>query len=128
MPFSPNLDLSWFQCKPKDEDIRPFCDDFVNEVSFSNPTLTLKRTDGTELSVDLTGLTSTYTDVFNYTSGVTHNITHNLNNLYPVVTVWDNNNIVITTSGIATIQSIDSNNVGVTLNATLSNIKITFVG
>ena len=100
-------------------------DVFVTGGTYSAGTLTLLNNTGGTFNVTDVLSGSIYTDTDNYTSGITKTISHNLNTTNILVQIIDTNTNELI---YGSVDNYQTNSVDVTLNQTLSNIKVVIVG
>jgi hypothetical protein len=101
-------------------------DVFVTGVdTYSAGTITFTNTTGGTFNVTDVLSGSIYTDTDNYTSGITKTISHNLNTTNILVQIIDTNTNELI---YGSVDNYQTNSVDVTLNQTLSNIKVVIVG
>jgi hypothetical protein len=100
-------------------------DVFVTGGTYSAGTITFTNTTGGTFNVTDVLSGSIYTDTDNYTSGITKTISHNLNTTNILVQIIDTNTNELI---YGSVDNYQTNSVDVTLNQTLSNIKVVIVG
>lgn len=100
-------------------------DVFVTGGTYSAGTLTFTNNTGGTFNVTSVATGSIYTDTDNYTSGVTKTITHNLNTTNIVTQIIDTNTNELI---YGSVDNYQTNSVDVTLNQTLTNIKVIIIG
>ncbi len=102
-----------------------FTDTYLTGGTYSAGTLTFINNTGGTFDVNSVATGSIYTDTDNYTSGVTKTISHNLNTTNILVQIIDTNTNELI---YGSIDNYQTNSVDVTLNQTLTNIKVVIVG
>lgn len=100
-------------------------DVFVTGGTYSAGTLTFTNNTGGTFNVTSVATGSIYTDTDNYTSGVTKTITHNLNTTNIVTQIIDTNTNELI---YGSVDNYQTNSVDITLNQTLTNIKVIIIG